>query len=154
MSLRMRVVIGEEEYWSVGVLECWKRLRHHYSISPSPALRHSEEFLPDPQLRVLGKEDFRDKHLVWCELARRDCLGVLDPLLRIDQNCGRLVRDSVVVGPLGEDVSRGIHQVNFDSLIAGKVERHRALGQICQRNFHSKLTNLRQLYRLWCDLEI
>src|SRR5204863_8909147 len=35
MSLRMRVIVGEEEYWSIGVLGNWQRLRNHYFIAPS-----------------------------------------------------------------------------------------------------------------------
>src|SRR6266545_802363 len=60
----------------------------------------------------------------------------------------------MIVGPLCQDVARGIDQVNFDPLVRRKIERHRTLLQICQRHFDSELANLRQLYGLRRDLEI
>jgi hypothetical protein len=110
--------------------------------------------LPDSQLRVLGKEYFGDKDLVRRKITRRDCLAVFDPLLRVNQNRGRFFYDGVIVGPLRQDLSRGIHQINFDPLIRRKVERYGAPGQICQCHLDSKLADLRQLYRLRRDLEI
>src|SRR5947208_16124665 len=35
MSLRMRVIVREQEYWSMVVLAYWQRLRNHYFIAPS-----------------------------------------------------------------------------------------------------------------------
>src|SRR6266480_5069134 len=99
MSLWMRVVIGKEKNWSIGVLQWCECVRSHYSITPLlhrlPS-RHSEKFLADSQLRILGKEDFGNKDFVWCELARRDCFAVFDSLLRIDQDRGGFFGDSVV----------------------------------------------------------
>jgi len=141
------------EHRGVGVLETPQTLLQH-SITPSPLLRHSEEFLPDPQLRILGKKDFGDEDLVRCELTRRDGFAVFDSLLRVNENRGGFFDNSVVIGPLCQDVPCGIHQVNFDPLVGWKIERGRTLRQICQRHLHSKLTNLRELYRLRCDLQI
>ena len=141
------------EYWSIGVLEERQKTLLNQPITPVP-LRYRQEFLPDAQLRVLGKEYFGDKNLVRRELTRRDCFTVLDPLLGINQDRARFFSDSVIVGPLCQDVSCGIHQINFNSLIRRKVEWHRTLGEICQRHFDSELAHLRKLYRLWGDLEI
>src|SRR6184192_764008 len=130
MSLWMRVVIGKEKNWSIGVLQWCECVRSHYSITPLPALKAQREILANSQLRILGKEDFGNKDFVWCELARRDCFAVFDSLLRIDQDRGGFFGDSVVVGPFCQEVPCGIHQVNFDPMVRRKVERHRTLGQI------------------------
>src|SRR5262249_62078166 len=85
-------------------------------------LRHSEKFLPDTQLRILREKDLGDKDLVWRQVARCDCFVVLNPLLWVDQNRGRFLRDSVVVGPPCEDISFRIHQINFNPLVRRKNE--------------------------------
>src|SRR5262249_21236617 len=104
---------------------------------------YRQEFLPDPHLRVLRKENLCDEDLVRRKLAGRDGFTVFDSLLRVNHNCDGFFRDSVIVGPFGKDVSAGILQINFNPLIGRKVERHGTLRQICQRYFYSELTNLR-----------
>ena len=75
-------------------------------------------------------------------------------------SCGltRIVPGFSVIAWLSDHFARmspaGILQINFDSLVRRKVERHRTLGQICQRHFDSELANFRQVYGLRRDLEI
>lgn len=110
--------------------------------------------MSDAQLRILGKEYFGDKDLVGRELTGRNCFAVLDPFLWINQHRAGFFCDGVVIRPLCQDVPCGVHQINLDPLVRRKVERHRALGQICERHFDSELANLRKLYGLRRDLEI
>src|SRR5437870_12207758 len=66
--------------------------------------RHSQEFLPNTQLRVLREKDLGDKDLVWRQVPRCDCFVILNPLLRVNQNRGGFFCDSVVVGPFCQDI--------------------------------------------------
>ena len=84
MSLRMSVVIGKELEFGVGVLERIQSLSTIPATPLQPLSRHSQELLPNTQLRKLRKKDLGDKDLVWRQLARCDCFVILDPLLRVN----------------------------------------------------------------------
>ena len=75
-------------------------------------------------------------------------------LLRVNQDCGRFFCDGVIIGPLCQDISGRVPQINLDPLVRCKVEGNGTLGHIRQRHFDLKLADLGQLYGLRRDLEV
>src|SRR5688572_26985885 len=98
------------ECWRVGVMSEPITPSLHYSIAP--ALRRGQEFLPDAQFRILGKENFADENLVRSEIARGDGGGIIDVFRGIDQDRAGLVLEGMIVGPDGEDGLGGISEIN------------------------------------------
>ena len=110
--------------------------------------------MPNSQLQILRKESLGYKHFVRCELARRDCFIVLDPLAGVNQDRRRFFDDRVILRPLCQNIARGIHQIDLDALVAREIKSDRSLGQICQRHLNCELANFRELYGLGRDLQI
>src|SRR5438874_13837691 len=92
--------------------------------------RHSQEFLPNTQLRVLREKDLGDKDLVRRQVARCDCLAILNPLLRVDQNSGGSLPYSVPLWALCLLILSATHYNNFYSLTRRTSEGQRGVGSI------------------------
>ncbi len=75
-------------------------------------------------------------------------------LLWVNQDRGRFFCNGVIVGPLRQDISGRVPQINLDPLVRRKVERNGTLRHIRQRHFDLKLADLGQPYSLRRDLEV
>src|SRR5205814_10413465 len=84
--------------------------------------RHSQEFLPNTQLRVLREKDLGDKDLVRRQVARCDCFVILNPLLRVDQNSGGVFPGWVVVATPFLGIFFWNHLLNFNPMVGRYID--------------------------------
>src|SRR5438477_6151034 len=116
MSLRMRVVIGKKFHggsstrlgaartvaWASSHVPSARCRCHFYS-------RRGKELLACAQIWVLRKENFGNKNLVRSQFTRRDRFVIFNMLSRVDQDDAGLGVNRVVIRPLGQHDSSGVH---------------------------------------------
>src|SRR4051812_19884755 len=126
-----------------------------HSITPFFAtLRRGQEFLLDAQLRILREENFADENLVRREIARGDGGGIIDVLDRIDQDRAGLVFKGVIIRPDRQNSFGGIAQINFEPLLARKIEDDGPLRDVLERQVYLELAHLGQLHWLGRQLQL
>src|SRR2546423_7019795 len=113
-------------------MECWSDELISEPITPllDHLLRRGHEFLPDPQLGILRKENLANEDFVRGKIAGGDRGGIIDMLERGNEDGAGVVFESVIVRPDREDGFGGIAGVNLEALFAREIEGDAALGDI------------------------